>query len=194
MVPRHRFIDNLRLGTLVRRGVDGDLVECGTWRGGMIAAMSEKLEGRKAVLFDSFEGLPPAEPIDGHRAAQWQAEVEGADYYDNCSATVEEAERAMLLSGARYEIRKGWFEETVPHYAGEEPAISVLRVDADWYAPTILCLRYLFPRVVTDGLVLIDDYAIWEGCTRAVHDYLSEIGSRLPIERTPSGVTFIRVC
>lgn len=41
-------------------------MECGVWRGGMIASISEILgNNREYYLFDSFEGLPQAKEIDG---------------------------------------------------------------------------------------------------------------------------------
>src|SRR5687768_8201417 len=40
--------------------VEGDVVECGTWKGGSAANLSLvcKIAGRKLKIFDSFEGLP----------------------------------------------------------------------------------------------------------------------------------------
>ncbi|MEO8414423.1 MAG: TylF/MycF/NovP-related O-methyltransferase [Ginsengibacter sp.] len=51
--------------------------------------------------------------------------------------------------------------------------IAVLRLDGDWYESTMSCLKFLFPKVVPGGMIIIDDCHIWEGCTKAVHDYLS---------------------
>ena len=43
-------------------GVPGAIVECGTWKGGMIAGIASLLgASREYYLYDSFEGLPPAE-------------------------------------------------------------------------------------------------------------------------------------
>ena len=47
----------------------------------------------------------------------------------------------------------------------------------------MICLAALLPRVMTGGVVIIDDYGTWDGCTRAVHDYLSAHKRREPIER-----------
>src|SRR4051794_1556520 len=49
---------------LQRRGVDGDIVECGVWRGGssMLAAMTLAALGdrsRTLYMYDTFEGMPP---------------------------------------------------------------------------------------------------------------------------------------
>ena len=44
--------------------LSGDVVECGTWKGGSAANLSLvcRIVGRKLLVFDSFEGLPPAIP------------------------------------------------------------------------------------------------------------------------------------
>ena len=35
------------------------------------------------------------------------------------------------------------------------------------------CLTTLYPYVTSSGLVILDDYYTWDGCARALHDYLS---------------------
>ncbi len=54
-----------------------------------------------------------------------------------------------------------------------------------------MCLRHLFPLVVHGGIVLIDDYGDWDGCTRAVHEYLTEAERPEAIDRSPNRVPFI---
>jgi len=34
-------------------------------------------------------------------------------------------------------------------------------------------LTNLYPYVVKGGLIILDDYYYWEGCAKAVHDFLS---------------------
>jgi O-methyltransferase len=38
----------------------------------------------------------------------------------------------------------------------------------------MICLRKFWDHVLPGGIVLIDDYHMWDGCSRAVHDFLSE--------------------
>src|ERR1041384_2429634 len=73
MIPFLVYLDNLALARQVS-ALEGDIVECGVWRGGMIAGISRVLgNARKYWLFDSFEGLPPAQHTDGEAALKWQA-------------------------------------------------------------------------------------------------------------------------
>ncbi len=83
------------------------------------------------------------------------------------------AEEIMQRAGARtYQIIPGWFDETLPCFEASDP-IALLRLDGDWYESTMLCLEHLFDRVAVGGVVIIDDYFTWDGCSRAVHDFLS---------------------
>jgi O-methyltransferase len=188
MVPRRAFIDNV---LLARRGAaaGGDLVECGTWRGGLSAAMAWALPGRHSVLFDSFEGLPDAKPIDGPDAIRYSTQERG---YDNCRAEEAWAAQAMARVGQPdAEIIKGWFEDTVPVWAQQQRPIAVLRLDGDWYDSTILCLEHLWPLVSQGGIVIIDDYYTWDGCSKAVHDHLSRAQAAERIECSPRGVAYL---
>lgn len=67
IVPKSLYTANLHLAAKVR-DVEGDVVECGTWRGGMIAGIADTLgANRRYHLFDSYEGMPPAKEIDEPR-------------------------------------------------------------------------------------------------------------------------------
>lgn len=174
MVPKKDYIDCMSLVSKFRN-IDGCVIECGVWRGGMIAGMAELLgKERQYYLFDSFEGLPDAKDIDGEGALAWQADKESAGYYENCKAEMEWSQKAMQMSQAsNTTFVKGWFNDTIPSFQLKEP-IAVLRLDGDWYDSTIVCLENLFPHVAKGGLIILDDYYAWDGCSRALHDYLSK--------------------
>ncbi len=179
MVPYENFVPNMELCEQFSK-VDGCVVECGVWRGGMSASMAEILgPDRLYYLFDSFEGLPDAKEIDGQDAIQYQLDKDAPRYYDNCTAEIGFAQKAMSLSGVpRVEIVKGWFSETLPDMNIREP-IAILRLDSDWYDSTMVCMENLYPKVSEGGLILMDDYYYWEGFSKAIHDYLSRY--KLPV-------------
>lgn len=173
MVDAQTFCDNLALAERVKN-IPGCVVECGVWKGGMIAGLCMALgDSRCYYLFDSFQGLPAAKQIDGASAIKWQNNTDSPAYYDNCAAGKEFAISAMKLAKAkRFELFPGWFNDTVPQFNPNEP-IALLRLDADWYDSTTICLESLFKKVAPGGLILIDDYYTWDGCSKAVHDFLS---------------------
>jgi O-methyltransferase len=173
MMPEDGFYANLELAERVK-SIQGCVVECGVWRGGMIAGVSRVLGSeRDYYLFDSFEGLPPAKPIDGEGALKWQNDKTSINYFDNCAAPQEFAEQAMKIAGAKsFHLIKGWFNESLNQFNPQQQ-IALLRLDGDWYESTMICLQVLFPHVAPGGLIIIDDYYIWDGCSRATHDFLS---------------------
>jgi O-methyltransferase len=191
MIPRPNFVRNLQLARRVSY-LPGSVVECGVWRGGMTAGLSMVMGShRPYYLCDSFEGLPPARDIDGAAAIRWQRDTESPGYHDNCTADERYAAEAMSVAGVRtFQLVKGWFDKTLPTLHVDEP-IALLRLDGDWYDSTMVCLESLFDKVVVDGLILIDDYYTWDGCSRAVHDFLSK---RSAVERLQEygGVCFMR--
>lgn len=178
MIKKMFYIDNLRLAEKLSY-LDGDVVECGVWRGGMIAGIAEILKNdRRYYLFDSFEGLPKAKEIDGQAALNWQANKNSKGYYNNCKAEIEYAEKAMQIAGVtEYDCIKGWFNETLPINENRIDKITIMHIDCDWYDSVLICMEYLFPKVVSGGIILIDDYYVWEGTSKAIHCYLEKIKS-----------------
>ncbi|MFM7373635.1 MAG: TylF/MycF/NovP-related O-methyltransferase [Chthoniobacterales bacterium] len=190
MVPEEAFVTNLEIAAQVA-SVPGAIVECGTWRGGMIAGIASLLgSGREYYLFDSFEGLPQAGEQDGAAARSWQAQAQTASHHFNCRAAESDAAEAMSRAGIKTpHIVKGWFSDTLPR-AGFPGGIALLRMDADWYDSTIQVLDALFSQINAGGVVLVDDYYLWDGCSRAIHDYLSRTQARERINAY-RGVCFI---
>ena len=187
MVGRRHFAENLRLSSLVRT-IPGCVVECGVWRGGMIAGIAEILgPTRSYLLFDSFEGLPPAREADGEAAITWQRQAA------SLRVDPELAARAMRMSGARdVRIVPGWFADTLPGFPLPGP-IALLRLDGDWFESTRTCLEHLAPRMAPGGLIIVDDYFTWDGCARAVHRFLSDHDLPIRIRQSPGGICHLLV-
>jgi O-methyltransferase len=185
MVARNAYLANLYLADkfLTRPALaQGAIVECGTWRGGMAAGLA--LVGgpmRDYHFFDSFAGLPPPSPEDGESAGE--AQRTGALYFDNNTASLEQFMRTIAragLPGARLHVHKGWFADTLPR--ADVVSIALLRLDGDWHRSTWLCLEAFWDRLLPGALVLIDDYYAWEGCTKAVHEFLAAQHAAEPIQ------------
>ena len=52
--------------------------------------------------------------------------------------------------------------------------ISLLRLDTDWYESTKHEMNNLFPLLVKNGVLIIDDYGHWAGCKKAIDEYIEE--------------------
>lgn len=179
MIPNGVYIENILLAKKAKN-IPGAIVECGVWRGGMIAGMATVLgPERDYYLYDSYEGLPDAGQYDGQKAIDYQNEPDKEGYFDNCTAEISFAQEAMKKAGINNaNFVKGWFKDTAPTH-DSNAKIAVLRLDGDWYDSIMECLVHFYDHIVEGGLIILDDYYVWDGCTRAVHDFLSE--RKLPL-------------
>jgi O-methyltransferase len=165
-----------------KAGLEGDVVECGVWRGGssMMAALALRgsEQDRRMWLYDTFEGMPPPSDRDvdytGASAASTLNEDERVPGVSNnwAWATLDDVESNMAATGYPAELLHyvpGKVEETIPGQAPER--IALLRLDTDWYDSTRHELEHLYPRLVSGGVLIIDDYGHWEGARGAVDEY-----------------------
>lgn len=174
---------------LVRRNVEGALVECGVWRGGSVMAALLTLvklgvTDRDVYLYDTFEGMTqPGErdvsPYEQPALATWRdAERAGRKAWDGFFRpdffSFEQVRQAVQSCGypeSRIHFVKGEVEETIP--ATMPAQIALLRLDTDWYESTRHELVHLYPRIVPTGVLIVDDYGHWQGCRQAVDEYFS---------------------
>lgn len=150
---------------------------------------------RNLHLFDSFEGIPePDGEVDGERAVREVRSVGGEargrlksveGFYDRFADGVGtlEINRRLMEDIVRYDpafirYHKGWFQDTVPRDAEEVGPIAILRLDGDWYASTKVCLEHLYGNVVPGGFVVVDDYGHYQGCRKAVDQFLDREATR----------------
>ena len=178
---------------VVENNIEGDIVECGVWKGGSVGMMARSLlnqnvESRKLHLFDAFDDIcEPDYRVDGDRAIK---EVGGTDFAQgklepvkgiynylgkDGHGTMEEC-KELLIDKIKYpmeniEFHQGWFQDTLVGIEDEINKISLLRIDADWYASTKVCLDSLYQLVSKGGVIIIDDYLAYDGCEKAVDEF-----------------------
>jgi O-methyltransferase len=162
------------------RGLQGAYVECGVWRGGssMLAALAfaeAENTQRPFYLYDTFQGMSEPTDDDGAEARREWARHQRVEHNEWCYSPFEEVEANMLSTGldrSRLHLVKGKVEDTIPATAPDE--IALLRLDTDWYESTRHEMQHLFPRLISGGVLIVDDYGHWEGARKAVDEYLAE--------------------
>jgi O-methyltransferase len=202
IVGDESLIDLARqVGTVLALDIPGDFVECGVFRGGASFLMADLLRqagvrDRKVWLLDSFEGMPPAEEIDGAAARAWESDTEGAWYFNNVTASLEEVRQNAVGLGLEPYARfvKGWFDQTLPAIRDRIGSIAILRIDCDWYASVRCCLENLYDHVADGGFVVFDDYYSFDGCAIAVHEFLGERKLSHRLESVMGGPEGHRYC
>jgi O-methyltransferase len=61
---------------------------------------------------------------------------------------------------------EGKVEETLLNEENLPSKISILRLDTDWYSSTKVELEILYPRLMSGGFLIIDDYGHFKGCKK----------------------------
>jgi O-methyltransferase len=176
----------LAVDHVARHRVPGAIVECGVWRGGSAMAAARTLDRageheRHLVLFDTFHGMTPPAEVDrdlaGRSASALMEREDPASSHVWAASSLEEVRRNLASTGyERVDYVEGDVLQTIPDRAPEE--IALLRLDTDWYESTRHELKWLFPRISTGGILIVDDYGHWSGARRAVDEHFREIGSR----------------
>ena len=193
-----RRLDNLQecIEDVLERGVPGDVIEAGVWRGGASIFMravlkAHQVEDRVVWVADSFQGLPPP------NIAEYPADAGDLHHtIEELAVSLDDVRRNFRL----YELLDdqvrflpGWFRETLPQAPIEQ--LAVIRIDADMYESTTQVLEALYPKLAPGGYVIVDDYGGIPGCRRAVDDYRTAMGITDEIQRIDwTGIFWLRSC
>jgi len=174
LTGRERILNVLQLvEKVVLNEVPGDFVEIGVFRGGLIMAMALKCQqlgvNRTIHAYDTFEGMTAPSDYDvdcnGYKASD-------TVHYEaiKCESTFDETKAIIdLCKYPNIVYHVGDIRETD---ISAIPSIALLRLDTDWYDLTKFELEHFEKRVEPKGYVIIDDYGHWDGCRKAVDEFL----------------------
>lgn len=165
---------------IVGKGVPGDLIETGVWRGGATIFMRGLLKAysvndRCVWVADSFEGLPEPDAHNFRKDAVFYKFCK--ENWGNLAATLDEVRNnfaAYDLLDERVRFLKGWFKDTLPSAPIE--ALSLMRLDGDYYESTMDALTNLYDKLSIGGFVIIDDYNDGLNCREAVDHFRVQRG------------------
>jgi O-methyltransferase len=162
--------------------LDGDIVECGVYRGGTAAMMArmivESRKNKKLFLFDTFSGMPKTDPNrDLHRQGDF------ADTSDSEVKTFIDAPGVAV-------IRKGFIPDT---FSGLETIrIAFAHIDVDLYQSIIDSLKFIWPRLTRGGFIVFDDYGhpTCPGARQAVDEFFARESARPLCLATGQAIVF----
>jgi hypothetical protein len=195
MTSPERIITLIKAVTYIEKyKIPGDIVECGVWKGGSIMAVIESLkklnsEYRQVFLYDTFEGMSQPTTLDqdfkGNTASELlntriKSEEDMILAYSPLES-VKSRVGSLEYPPDKIKFIKGKVEETIPKIMPEK--ISLLRLDTDWYESTKHELKHLYPLVSKNGVIIIDDYGHWQGCKKAVDEFISESSTPIFLNR-----------
>ena len=172
------------INNILENNIPGDFVECGVWKGGssmMIALtlLQKNVNNRKIYMFDTFEGMSAPSDDDvaynGESAASLLSSQK-KEKQDSvwCFSPLDEVKNNLTSTnypGELLHFIKGKVEDTLP--VTQPGNIALLRLDTDWYESTKIEMNILYPLLVQNGILIIDDFGHWEGAKKAVLEYFA---------------------
>lgn len=165
--------------------IAGAAVECGCFLGGVaifMGLMRRHLQlDMEIVLFDTFEG-PPVGSSDRYLGRF----IDTVSLLPNYRKTTPQNIERVLGSLDGYRFVAGRVEDTMP--TTETGEIALLRLDTDFYSSTKAELDVLYPRLVRGGVVIIDDYGLFQGARRATDEYFAAHPAPPLLNRIDQGV------
>jgi hypothetical protein len=196
MTSLERILTLVRAVDYIERSkIEGDVVECGVWKGGSMMAIAKRLcqlksNSRKLYLYDTFSGMsePGIEDTDFmNRNANELLKKDSSDKLNShiwAYSSLEEVKSNVHSVGyeeQKFEYISGKVEDTLPN--SKHKSISLLRLDTDWYSSTYHELIHLFPLLSKGGVLIIDDYGYWKGARKAVDQYFNELSIQTFLHR-----------
>ena len=141
----------------------------------MAAALADDHE-RHYWLYDTFEGMQGVSEYDYRQGKHATESVKwrkgGFEGRNWCRADLEDVQANVwtVLPENRVHFIKGDVNQTL--LSSDLPdQIAFLRLDTDFYLSTKIELEVLYPRLVSGGYLVIDDYHSWDGARKAVDEY-----------------------
>ena len=151
---------------------DGEVMECGVWKGGTAKVIRDELlkagSNKKLHLFDSFAGMSKVNTErDRHVVGHFDdTSVEAVQHF-----VIGEigADPAGIC-----QFHPGWVPES---FGGlEELRFCFAHIDLDLYQSIADALEFVYPRLTKGGIIVFDDYgfASCPGAKRAVDAFVAE--------------------
>lgn len=158
---------------------EGDIAECGSYQGASAYYLAKTNPKTTIHCIDSFEGLSsPSQDdiVNSPEHRPWQT--------GDLSSPLEVITK-NLANFTNVKIYKGWIPDVFADLT--ERKYKLVHIDVDLYEPTKASVEYFFPRMISGGIMILDDYGslLCPGAKKAADEYFDRIG--LPVLLFPSG-------
>ena len=173
--------DNSRIGKMIAHyelfkmssKIPGCIIECGVFKGASLIRFATFLKllksNKKIIAFDTFGKHTTTKISSDHKRRKI--------LLSHGKEAISEKQLMNILKRKGLEkniqLIKGDITETVPNYLKLNPKlkISLLNLDVDFYEPSMSILKNFYPKLSKDGILMLDDYGVWDGETMAVDEY-----------------------
>ena len=141
---------------------EGSFIEIGTYKGCSAKLICEVKGDKKFYVCDTFEGLPESDPEDKsvHRVKQYACSLESVSDYLNDYPNVT--------------FVKGFFPLSAQGVIPEDEKFAFAHIDVDLYEGTLQGIEYLYPRMISGGVIISHDFSILAGVRQAVYEFMEK--------------------
>jgi hypothetical protein len=160
----------------------GSIAECGVWQGSALIPTGlfaqQHAPEKRLVGFDSFEGLDDSVSLDVALGGEDDPRKRVGGFSNTSYEAVARRVRQFGLSETVTLVR-GYFQDTLPKYCDSQ--FCFVHLDCVIYESYRRCLEFFYPRMVTGGVILLDEYKDppWPGCTQAVDEFVADKPERI---------------
>jgi hypothetical protein len=135
-------------------------------------------------VFDSFRGFRGVQTVDVGPYSNYRIRKllqEGPREKQSFRATTEQT----LAEFPEISFHEGWIPEVFEELP--DARFKFAHIDVDLYEPTQASLEYFYPRLVSGGLIVVDDYGFmaWPGAKTATDRWSARNG--VPVVLLPTG-------
>ena len=155
-IRKHTLCDVIRLYYIYEfcnkvNYLKGDAIEIGCWKGGVSLLISKVLKNSTTYVCDTFCGVVKVTTID--------TKYQKGMHSDTSQEIVEKLFNENKISN--YKILKGVFPEKVSNNISQKK-FKFAHIDTDTYKSTLESIKFLWPKIVKGGVVVIDDYGVFD--------------------------------
>lgn len=172
--------------TIIRKksylsNIEGDIVECGVWRGGYSIFLTHLFPLKKIYVCDSYEGFQPLDQATYDYAYERHVPSYTQSPHGPLAISLQEVQNNFKEYGVdteNVEYVKGFVNQTLPTLPIKQ--ISILRIDVDSFSATLDVLNELYDKVVEGGIIIFDDACLYESAD-AIKSFFTQRGLPLTL-------------
>lgn len=139
---------------------EGSFIEIGTYQGCSAKLICQVKGDKKFYVCDTYEGLPESHANDRsvHRLKQYACSLESVS--------------GFLKEFPNVQFVKGFFPKSAEGVIPEDEKFAFAHIDVDLYEGTLQGIQYLYPRMISGGIIISHDFSILAGVRKAVYEFM----------------------
>ena len=158
----------LLLRTIIENEVEGIMAEVGVYQGLTAKLIHNYLPERQLHLFDTFSGF--TERGVAAEKAKTNSTISASHFADTF---IDKVKDYISPQNNNVIFHPGYFPESIPN-GFEDLRFSFVHLDADLHEPTLEGLRFFYPRMSNNGIIIVHDYNAWLGARKATDEFLAD--------------------